>query len=243
MNKKILMLIITFAFCIGTFAQGIGKNKIKVVGQAEVFATPDVMLFDITLKVKDSLYNRIHEKLVDKYKVLETSLLSIGLTKDDVRSNGVVVSEESKYIKNRSVFDGYSGKMHVSVKRKFSYKLLGAIMFGLKKSDLDYYCSYEFSSDLKQDIKKKVIEEATKDALVKAKIMAKTLGLKLKGVSEIRYGDFRYNREDVIISQDYYDDEEMVAIGSDYNLPAPPVPVITPQKKSIIKSVVVIWNI
>jgi len=200
MNKKILILSITFAFCISAFAQGVSDNKIKVVGQAEVFATPDIMLFDITLKVKDSLYNQIHNKLVDKYKGIEKSLLSIGLPKEDIRSNRVAVSEESKYVKNKRVLDGYSGRMHVSVKREFSYKLFGAIMLTLKDSGLDYYCSFDLSNDLKQNIKKKVIKEATKDALVKAEIMSNALGVKLKGVSEIRYGDFRYNREDVVIN-------------------------------------------
>jgi uncharacterized protein YggE len=172
------------------------KRLVKVQGNAIFQAIPELMLVNITLSAKDSVYSVCSDVLIDSYNALEKDFIKAGIEKENLKSDEISIGEDSRRLpggEREKV--GYSGSVSITLKLPHTPKLLNTVINTLSngKHNASYYLRFKLSNKQKDDLLKDAIELAVKDAHTKAMHIANSLKVKLLEVKEVNFGYTSFN--------------------------------------------------
>ena len=215
------------------------NNVIKVQGEAIIRVTPEILVVNIPIQAKDSVYEKCTKKLVDKYNRLKAALVKNNIKEETIKSDNLSVNENYIWDQRERKFDGYIGSLQVSLELNYSADKLSAIIQTLKEDEFKfgYSISFKLSEKQKSEQLENAINIAVADAMNKAKMIAKSLQIKLGKIQEINFG---YNTP----TYGPLAREENYAVLSKAGNEANDLQLnLNPQLIEIQKSIGIIWNI
>lgn len=189
MKSKILIISLLLFSNISLFSQVVG-SLLKVQGESIISATPEEMIVNIPILVKDSLYSKCSDQLIAKYNNLVSDLNKNGIQKEVIKTDRMQITESYKWSSEGQKFEGYAGSINVLIELKYDAATLNKIIMTLNEKDikLTYNVRFQLSKEQKESLLQKSIENAVSDATNKANIISKSTGLKLVEIKEINFG-------------------------------------------------------
>ncbi len=233
--KKILISLSLLLFALTSMGQ-IEGNFLKVEGKALVYATPEMMEINIPVEVKTADYEACSKKLTDVFQKLVSELTANGIEKEQIKTHRLKIEENTKWIKNERVHDGYIASLNVSIQQKYTPNNINIIINTLMKNQFKfgYRVDFYLSEKQKSDLLKQTIENAIKDAKNKAKIIAKNLDLRLLKVKEINFGKNNFFSAN---------DDEIIPVTRQFTTGSSGKLNLNPKQISIAKTIYIIWKI
>ncbi len=237
MKTKILLALSIF-ISLNSFAQ-LEANVIRVQGNSIISEVPELMIVRITIISEDSIYSKCSEKLISNYNQIEKSFAKNGISKGELKSEGVNIDKKYSWQDKGRVEDGYQGTISADLKLQYSAENLKMVMktLGNKLINFSYNISFDLSNEQKDKLLQQAIELAVKDAKSKAEYIAKSLNVELREIKDVNfghsngYGDLlRKNNEVYFVAED---SNSMSKEGINLN----------PKKVSVEKSIDIVWNI
>lgn len=215
-------------------------NLLRIQGDAFVSATPEIMVVNIPIQHKDSVYERCMEVLALKFNLLKKSLNQKYIPEKSIKSDDLNIQENFKWNQREQVPDGYIGRVNVVIEQKYTPDNLNIIINTLnnEKFNFGYNVTFSLSEEQKDSLREKVIKLALEDASIKADIITKKMNIKLSEISEVNFGGTRYNNDYLTMEEE---ESEVFYIVEDGER----VERITlnPKMLQIQKSIVVVWKI
>ena len=203
-TKGLLLLIHLTLLNVLSFAQ-VSGNLLKIQGEAVIYETPENMVINIAVRVKDSLYSKCSDLLIQKNNRLITMLQENVVPKEAIKNEQIKIDRNFNFGKEKLEQDGYSGEVNVKLILKFDTKHLNDLMNLLKKDSLNL--TYSVSFQLSANQKEKLLRDATKlaitDAQNKAMLIAESLKLKDLKIKEINYG-YPFKGSELVLSDEIY---------------------------------------
>lgn len=237
--KSRILTIIFLLTAVSSFSQ-LQDNHLRVQGNAIISEIPELMLVDITINSKDTVYSKCSDLLVTYYNQLEKAFARNGISKENLKSSGLNITESyswSQKTRTREQ-DGYSGSLTVILELPYNSNSLNTVMKTLKNTGFPtaYYLSFKLSNQQKNELLKQSIELAIDDAKKKASYIAESLNIRLSKIKDINFGFSNY-QDDILTNERtiFYIVEEEEESQQDLNL--------NPNKIEIKKTIGVIWNI
>ena len=236
MKNRIVIALISLlgmnAFC------QTDNNEIKVQGKAIIYETPELMVVNISVSAKDSIYSVCSDKLVANYNLMEKAFMNNGISKKDLKSDGLNINESYSWSGREREKDGYSGKISVVLELPYNSESLNIVMNTLKGNEfpVSYNLVFKLSRDQKEKLLQKSIELAIEDAKLKAKHIAISLNVTLGEIKDVNFGYTSYQNDLLTSETDVFyvlDEEEQVEQALNLN----------PQKMEIKKTLGIIWKI
>jgi len=235
--KTRILFILLICISINTFSQ-ISDNLLKVQGNAIIYETPELMVADITISAKDSIYSLCSDKLIEYYNLIEKSFVKNGISKNKLKSGGLNINESYSWSDRERKMDGYMGTIKIILELPYNATSLNTIIKTLKGNEfpVTYNLSFKLSNNQKEVLLEKAIELAIKDAKKKANYIAESMDLKILKVKDINYGYTSYQNDLLTnASEVFFVIEDEAELDQDINL--------NPQKLEIKKTIGIIWNI
>lgn len=239
MKKSVLLFAIILSG-LTCFSQ-LNGNVLKIRGNATLYQTPEIMYVNIPIQVIDSLYENCSKKLTQIHNELISRLISKGIKKTALKTDGLNIGEKTKWTREGRISDGFQGSISVKIEMKYSHEDLNAIINTLKSNSFNFGYNVDFglSEEQKSNTLEKAIEFAIKDAERKAEIISKNMNLKLVEIKEINFGYSAGDFDLLTPESDYAffvaDDVEVSEGSVEIN--------INPKKIMITKTINIIWNI
>jgi uncharacterized protein YggE len=244
MKSKILIISLLLFSNISLFSQVVG-NLLKIQGESIISATPEEMIVEIPVSVKDSLYSKCSDQLIGKYNNLVSELNKNGIKKDIIKADRMQISESYKWSSDGQKFEGYAGTINVLIELKYDAATLNKIIMTLNEEDikLTYNVRFQLSKEQKESLLKKSIENAISDATNKANIISKSTGLKLVEIKEINFG-YVATSDNLLttVSVLGYGTQPRTKMTGSTAAINPDTP-LNPQEMEISKSIGIIWRI
>jgi hypothetical protein len=238
MKKTITFLLVgILLFSSMSVSSQVNENLLKIQGDAIIYAVPEVLIVNIPIQTKDSIYENCSKELINKYNQLKDALIKNNIDEKSIKSDKLSINENYSYLSHERKFDGYVGSINVTIELTYTANKLNSIINTLKNESFKfgYNLSFKLSENQKNTQLEKAIELAIRDAKNKADIIAKSINITLVGIQEINFG-YTNSRNDLLIVENEMvfsimdDDVEM-----EINL--------NPQMISIHKSIGIIWKI
>lgn len=116
--KYFTLLLYCFMLTACTDQQHITKTKFKTLmlrSSGEVEALPNMASFSISLSCLKSNINSSKNCLVEKSNELTERLIGFGISKEDILTTAVNMRKSYSWVKNSSVFNGYSSSTNLYV--------------------------------------------------------------------------------------------------------------------------------
>jgi len=239
MKSKILIISFLLFSNISLFSQVVG-DQLKVQGESVISATPEEMVVNIPISVKDALYSKCSDQLMAKYNNLVTDLNKNGIKKEIVKTDRMQITENYKWSSEGQKFEGYDGTINVLIELKYDAVSLNKIIKSLSGRDmkLTYNVQFQLSKEQRETLLQKSIENAIGDATNKADIISKSLGLKLIGVKDINFGYVSSSNE--VLAPMY---KMRMSVSDDIRGSEASINELNPQEIDISKSIGIIWYI
>lgn len=233
---KTQLTLLLLAFGLSTFASHAQtySSLAKVQGESRVYAIPEMLDVYIPLQVRDSSYEACNAQLVKTYNELSGALIKAGISKDDIRSQNLIIQEYYNYYDRERKLEGYTGNISIAIKVPHSDNILQTIMRTMrdKRFGFGYSMGFSLSDNQKNTLEQEAIKAAIADARQKADAMAEALGSKLVAVQEINYG-YTEGRQDFMVREKIAMADAVQNDGGDLSL--------TPQRIEVYRNVGVIW--
>jgi uncharacterized protein len=232
-----LSVLLLSSLCLSAQLSG---NLLKVQGQSVISETPEDMTINITVKSKDSVYEKCSDKLIARYNKLIYELVQAGIEKDIIQTGNIDINEIFNWEDRTRKFEGYNGTISIYISSKYDQKRLNSIIKSLKSNDLNlsYNVLFQLSTEQKDKLLQKSIENAIKDATNKAEIISHSMGLKLTGIKEINFGYVSPEIDNLTQeSLAFCVEGEVLGESTTSDL------MLNPQKMEVVKSIGIIWEI
>lgn len=237
MKFRLLFSAFLLFISFNLFSQ-IQGNLLKVKGESVVYSIPEDIVFNMSISVKDSMYDACSKKLVDRYNKLLTMLIKCGIQKDIITTTGIDISTSYERDEDgKRIFVGYSGSMNVILEMKFDQSILNRLISALRNKDIQqtFNLDFKLSKEQKERLLELAIQNAIGDAKNKAMIISKNLGLNLIEITEINYGYVASNFDELIEEGEEFKSQE--EFNGSENLQ------LNPNKMAINKNISIIWRI
>ena len=135
MNMKNIMLFVLISLLgMNAFCQT-DNNEIKVQGKAIIYETPELMVVNISVSAKDSIYSECSDKLVQNYNLMEKAFMNNGISKKVLKSDGLNINESYSWSGRERKNDGYSGNISVVLELPYNPDSLNTVMKALKGNE------------------------------------------------------------------------------------------------------------
>lgn len=239
-NMNIKSIIITIILSIGILSMSAQNSDsvIKVKGQAEMKAVPEILSVTIPIQSKARTYQDCTNQLTSTFNDLNAALVKAGIAKEKIKSNQLSITEDYSYQERERVLVGYIGNIRLSMDLEHSQKNLNTVMNTLnnERYNFGYQVGFSLSEEQKDKMRQEAIKEAVKDARAKAETLAKALEVKLIDIKEVNY-EYSEGGNDILMLQKSmrYDSAEASSGSNNIQL--------NPEEMTISKSVGVIWRI
>ncbi|MGV8090426.1 MAG: SIMPL domain-containing protein [Mangrovibacterium sp.] len=246
-RKTFILFSILFLIIMNLYSQE-KNNLLKVQGDAMIRTTPEILVVNIPIQTKDSIYQNCTEKLISQYNQLRDSLIKNNIDEKFIKSDRLSVSENYKWKNQRGpdgyvrIPDGYIGRISARVELEYTVDKLNTILKTLMSDafKFGYNINFKLSEKQKDTQLENAINLAINDANTKAKIIAENLNIKLSKIKEINFGykpsyDYFLTREKEV----YIKGKGDVHDHDDRNIELD----LNPQTIQIQKSIAIIWEI
>lgn len=235
--KTRILLILIICISLNAFPQ-INDNLLKVQGKSIIYETPELMVANITISSKDSIYAQCSERLIKNYNQIEKEFVKNGISNKKLKSGGLNINENYSWTGRERKMDGYLGNIMITLELTYSAKSLNTVIKTLKgnKFPVSYNLSFKLSNKQKEDLLKKAIELAIEDAKKKATYISQSMNIKLSEIKDINYGYTSYQSDLLTSNTELFfmvDDE--AELEQDITL--------NPEKLEIKKTIGIIWSI
>ncbi len=186
--KNILAFVLFISTSLLSHAQ-LDRSTIKVIGSAQVHATPEITVIHIPISRKDASYEATQTKLIAVFNDLTTDLIEAGIKKESIKSDQLRVAEDYKYEDRTRKLVGYEASIRMEIEMDGTTKNLQAVMGTLsnEKYNFGYDINYRLSESQKENYLKESLEKALADAKNKAKIISDAMDLKLSYIYEVDF--------------------------------------------------------
>ncbi len=234
---KTIIVNVLLLLSVSVFSQ-VKNNQLKIQGEAVLYETPEILIVNIPIHTKDSVYEECSNRLIYTYDKLKWALSEKGIKEELIRTDRFNIQENYTWTSNQRKFDGYVGNLNVTIELEYTVKTLNTIINVLNKDSFNfgYNLNFKLSEIQKSTLLEKVIDLAIKDATNKARIIANSLNVKLSEIKEVNFG-YTSTRYDLLIVED---DMELEVLDSEVGGNKLS---LNPQQLSIRKSIGVVWLI
>jgi uncharacterized protein YggE len=213
MKVKILTIFFLLS-AVSSFSQQ-GSHVLHIQGQSTVSEFPELMMINVTLKSKNSVYSKCADLLRSYYGQLERAFVINGVSKEKLKPGKLHISKSfalSSGLPKTRIQDGYSGSVSVLIELPYNSNSLKSVIKTLEETEFptSYSIYYKLSNEQKDKLLKWSIELAISDAKKKAKHIAATLNIELSKIKKINFGfseetdnqqDFRLSPEKMVIKK------------------------------------------
>ena len=237
MKKRITLIVLNiFLLSSITVYSQLKDNLLKVQGEAILYVTPEILVVNIPIQTKDSIYENCSKSLVNKYNQFKGALIKNGIAEKLIKSDRLNINENYLWDQRERKFDGYIGSINVEIEINYSPDQLNSIIETLKNDSFKfgYNLSFKLSENQKSIQLENAIDLAIKDAQNKSKIIAKSLKIKLSEIQEINFG-YTSSTNDLLTTEN----QVFFMADSDSKIELN----LNPQLISIRKSIGIIWKI
>lgn len=237
MNVKSIITTIILSIGILTMTAQNSDSVIKVKGQAEMKAVPEILSVSIPIQSKAKTYEECTNQLTSTFNDLNAALVKAGIDKDKIKSNQLNISEDYNYQDRERVLVGYIGNITLSMELDHTEKNLNRVMNTLNNDrfNFGYQVGFMLSEPQKDKMREEAIKEAVKDARKKAETLAEALEVKLVDIKEVNFEFAESGNDPLVYQKSMRYDAEASTGGNNIKL--------NPQEMTISKSVGIIWRI
>lgn len=191
--KKILVVIVIL-LSISLFSEEIRKNKINLIGQADLSITNDQAHLDFTVEGFGSTLREAVENA--KYKITNISkdLFQVGIKEDDLTT--LDFFSGSNYVNKPFLSAKKDYRAEISTKISTdSLNILGEVILTLSDNEVKDISNVNFTLSDYDRYKKECRELALKNAKAKADQISKELNINITGVYYVQELDVGYELE------------------------------------------------
>lgn len=188
-KMKVIFLSIITILLVSFSSHSQDTPHIKVKGQAQISAVPEIMNVRIPVESQALEYQACVSKLTSTYNKLEAAIKKAGYDKKSLKNSGLSVNERYTYSNQKRTKDGYAGSMNIQIELEFSDQAMNDIIEILSSPEFDFgfSLSYKLSEKQREKLSNAALKEAVSDARTKASVMANAIGKELGKVLSMNY--------------------------------------------------------
>lgn len=208
--KKILLLLLTAT----AFAQTPKTGELTAEGSASMKVMPDVVTLTVSVSKQNESEKNALKELNDEVAKLESFFKKVGIPPKSIKIASYNINDDYRDDKDKKV---YQANNSLTITFELDAKLLDAFYGELQAGNYkDVSVNYDtsLSEALQKKVQAELMDKAIADAKQKGEAIAKSLGVKITGISNVS----KYGRN--IVEEVKYASMEMNA-PADY-APAPP---------------------
>lgn len=157
--------------------------EIMVHGNARKYYSPDEVRINFEFYTKGQTYEEaLNNGVKNVQNFIENVLKVLGFSKDDMKTNSFVVSEEKKYDykEEKEIKLGFAYRQSASIKFDYSIDTIGKFMEEIKKISNPPKCKMLFTIKDMEKVKNELLADAYIKAKEKAEIIARVAKKVLK---------------------------------------------------------------
>lgn len=188
-KMKVIFLSIITLLLVSFSSHSQDIPHIKVEGQAQISAVPEIMNVRIPVESQALEYQACVSKLTSTYNQLEAAIEKAGYDKKSLKNSGLSVNERYTYNGQKREKDGYAGSMNIQIELEFSDQAMNDIIEILSSPEFDFgfSLSYKLSEEQQEELSNAALKNAVTDARMKASVMAEAIGKELGKVILMNY--------------------------------------------------------
>ena len=210
------------------------KKTITVRGTGKVSASPDKVIFKMTLKTSHADYRKCMKLADTRSDLLKSALMKKNFSEEDIKTADFNIKQDYHWGKNNiKIIDEWYCSHVLKVEFPFDIVHLREILDAVTSCGIQFEISLDFTVEDSEALEEKMLENAAKDARKKAELLCIASGAKLGELLSINYSWGEIN----IISHTEYEGE------FDDCLPPGAAPGIVPEEIKVKDSATFIWAI
>ena len=215
-------------------------RTITVKGVGSVSAKADYVVISMTVDSVSKYYDKAMEVAGERVKNLQDTIVSLGYTKEDLKTVGFEVDTKYKSVKDKNdnykkVFVGYTCEYRLKFGFDFDKKQLAKVVTAIGESEANPEFDIRFTIKDPSKVSQELLVSATENARSKAEILCLASGCRLGQLISI---DYNWGELEVF-SRAKYDLIECYSLGSKPNS----APEIEPDDIETSDSATFIWEI
>jgi len=170
---------------------------IFVRGTAMTYYKPELVVMSLTFSANESKYDKSLQKgseAIDDF--VSNVLVALEETKECLKTQGYRIQETYRYVKNKSISDGYAFSQNAKIKLSYDIEKMALFIEQVAKlkNPPSYIISFEVNDE--DEYKNQVLAAAMKKAKAKAEAIASAVDMKLTRCVKTDFKPF----EDIVIS-------------------------------------------
>ena len=165
-------------------SQSHSVKTIVVQGKASVSIEPDQIRFVIGVDARAPTAGVAYKKVEAKMQQIMTALSQFDIPEKDVQAMDLSIAPVVDYERQRKII-GHDAKRNIAI-RLMDIDQYGAIMESLGQLDVMRFEQVQLASSQQDALSLQALEAAYKNAEKKAALLAKTSGLKLVGLIDLK---------------------------------------------------------
>jgi uncharacterized protein len=186
MKKHIILLLL---FTATAFAQTPKTGELTAEGNASMKVMPDVVTLTVSVSKQNESEKNALKELNEETAKLEAFFKKVGIPAKSIKIASYNINDNYTDDNDKKIYRAHNG---LTIECKLDAKVLDAFYGELQAGNYkDVSVDYEtgLSEGLQKKIRGELVDEAIADAKQKAEAIAKSLGVKITGISNVsKYG-------------------------------------------------------
>jgi uncharacterized protein YggE len=158
-------------------------SELAIVGEAKMEVVPDIAYVNLGIKEQGKKVEEVKEKINQVNNNLINYLKKKGIFKENIKTSNYSIYPNYDYNEGEKII-GYTGEANLTIKLK-DFNLISSILDEVTKLGVNQIGGVNFVVDEPQKYRQRVREKAIENAKNEAQKLAKTLGIKLRKITNI----------------------------------------------------------
>lgn len=185
MIKQVIFFSFLLLLC---FAEKNNSSVLKIKGEATQFVSPDEIVFNFTISSMEKSVKKTIETLEEDLSDLKKSIKKANLKLKDLKSSSYRINKRYNYHSGKKKLIGYEANIRLNIIVENNLKKINLLLIQFYSLDnLEVNISYHLSENKAKNLKENLIKEAIQNAKSDAELLAKTSGVKLQKIKQIKY--------------------------------------------------------
>lgn len=162
---------------------------LKVKGEGKTTFSPNLVVINFTITVKDYNYDQAINELNYKTDILKQDIKKANFSRDDLKTVNFYIDTDYKRQNNENLFLGYKAVHELKLQFSFEKNILNNLLriISNSKSEASFRISFELED--KFSLKNEALANAVNNTKNNALIIANSAGIKLGKILNIYYSE------------------------------------------------------
>jgi uncharacterized protein YggE len=206
--KALSVLFFSLIISQMALAQSQSKNKpnaatLEVTGNGEVKTQPDQTVLYVQAWNENEVPGKAAEAVTKKVDDMVKKLNDAGFKRDEIKISQYSLQENTQWRNGEMIREGYRASQNLEITFASNRERMGKATKVISNftEGISFSFSFSLSEKKQKEVREEAIRKAIQDAREKAAVIARSAGIQLGSIANIRYGNPENNYQPVYRSQ------------------------------------------